>query len=107
MLPVLHGRVAHDALEDAMKLRITSKACFQSSIEYGLSLSGSVDLDEPLYPLAVAVVHQGKAGLLLEETAQASRTQSGAMGQFVQSEPIGGVADEACGTFDCGMQVAY
>lgn len=66
---MLHGRVAHDAFEDAMELRVAAEARFESGVEHGLALAGSVYLDEALDPLAVAEIDESKSGLLFEETA--------------------------------------
>ena len=54
-----------------MELRVAAETGFQRRIEHRQPLAGSVNLQEPFDALAVAEIHQGNAGLLLEQTAQA------------------------------------
>lgn len=64
--PVLHRRVSHHALEDAMELRVAAEASLQRGIQHSPALAVAVDIQEALHSLAVAKVYQRETSLLFE-----------------------------------------
>lgn len=103
--PVVPGRAAEGALEDAVELRVAAKAGFERGVEHGAGLAVSVEVEKPLDALAVAKVDQGEASLLVEEAAETSRTQSGFPRQFGKRKRGSVVADEPRGALDRWMNV--
>lgn len=105
LTPVVPGRAAERALEDAVELRVTAKAGFQRGVEHGAGLAVTVKVEKPLDALTVAKVHHGEACLLVKEAAEAAGTESGFLGQLSQRVSGSIVADEPRRTLDCGVNV--
>lgn len=72
-----------------MKLWIAAEACFEGGFDESWRVAGLalrfVLLEEALHALSVAKVDDGKACLLLEESAQARRAKPRTVGQLIKA----------------------
>jgi len=90
-----------------MKLWIAAETGLKRRVQHRSSLTGPVDFEEALDPLAVAKIHHCKAGLLLEEATQASRAQTGTLRQLIQAQGRSILVYQACSFLDRRMDVAH
>src|SRR5208337_239361 len=97
--PVAARRTPRHTFEDAVELRVAAEAGLKRGFQHGQPLPGSINPQKLFHALAVAEIHQRDPSLLLKQAAQTMRAQAGTPGEFVETEQVAFVADEASGLF--------